>query len=245
MPIEAIATYPLPGMNVPGTIAFSPDDQLITYLHSADASLVRQLYAYRPATGQRQLLLAPADTGTTEEQLSIEEALRRERQRQRELGVTTYAWAKHTNRILVPLNDGLYAQDGVDAPLRKIVSSQGHPVLDPQWSPDGTQIAYVQDAELYVVSAAGGDPRQLTDGARGTGKTHGLAEYIAQEEMDRSHGFWWSQDSAWLAFTEVDETHIPIYRIVHQAKTTSARERKKSIIIHLQAWPTRKSGSAS
>ena len=69
-----------------------------------------------------------------------------------------------------------------------------------------------------VVSVEGGEPLQLTSGAHGTGKTHGLAEYIAQEEMGRRHGFWWSPDSARIAFAEVDETHIPVYRIVHQGK---------------------------
>ena len=100
----------------------------------------------------------------------------------------------------------------------KLCPAGEHPALDPQLSPDGAWIAYVRDAELYVVAAEGGAPRQITDGARGTGKTHGLAEYIAQEEMGRSHGFWWSPDSARIAFTEVDETHIPVYRIVHQGK---------------------------
>ena len=101
----------------------------------------------------------------------------------------------HANRLLIPLQGALYVQDGEGAPLREIVPSGQHPALDPQLSPDGAWVAYVQDAELYVVSADGGAPRQMTDGARGTGKTHGLAEYIAQEEMGRSHGFWWSPDS--------------------------------------------------
>jgi dipeptidyl-peptidase-4 len=39
--------------------------------------------------------------------------------------------------------------------------------------------------------------------------------------MDRRHGFWWSPDSAWLAYAEVDETHIPVYRIVHQGKAAA------------------------
>jgi len=76
----------------------------------------------------------------------------------------------------------------------------------------------VQDAELYVIPSEGGQPRQLTSGARGTGTTNGLAEYVAQEEMGRYRGYWWSPDSRWLAFEEVDETHIPVYRIVHQGK---------------------------
>jgi len=48
------------------------------------------------------------------------------------------------------------------------------------------------------------------------GVTNGLASFLAQEEMDRAHGFWWSPDSSYLAFEHVDERHIPEYRIVHQ-----------------------------
>jgi dipeptidyl-peptidase-4 len=205
-------------MAIPGQFAFSPDDELITYLLSPDESLVRCLYAFDPETGEQNLLVAPVDGGTTDENISMEEALRRERQRQREIGVTEYAWAEQTNRILTPMQGSIYVQDSPGAPLRKIVDGDGSPALDPQFSPDGEWIAYVQDAELCVVPVEGGEPRQLTHGARGTGKTHGLAEFIAQEEMGRSRGFWWSPDSKWIAFTEVDETHIPVYRIVHQGK---------------------------
>lgn len=216
--IEEVARYPLPGMAIPGALTFSPDDALVTYLFSPEGSLTRQLFAFDPQTGVQSLLIAPPDGGTTEENLSLEEALRRERRRQRELGVTQYAWAQQANRILIPLEGGICVADGPNAPLRKIVTGNGIPALDPQFSPDGEWVAYVQDAELYVISAGGGQPCQLTEGARGTGRTHGLAEYIAQEEMGRSQGFWWSCDSRWLAFAEVDETHIPVYRIVHQGK---------------------------
>jgi dipeptidyl-peptidase-4 len=163
-------------------------------------------------------LLEPPNGGTQEEDLSLEEKLRRERQRQLELGVTHYAWAENANRLLLPLQGEIYVQEGADPPLRKVVAKDGAPVLDPQFSPDGKWVAYARDAEVYVVPAKGGQPRQLTYGARGTGRTHGLAEFIAQEEMGRSQGFWWSRDSQWIAFVEVDETHIPVYRIVHQGK---------------------------
>ena len=219
--VEEIATYPLPGMAVPGDFAFSPDDRLLTYLHSPDESLTRQLYALDLETGTTELLVAPPGGGTTEENVSLAEALRRERQRQRTIGVTHYAWARSANRLLVPLSGALCVQDGAGAPLREIVPAEAQPALDPQLSPDGAWVAYVRDAELYVVSAEGGTPRQITDGARGTGTTHGLAEYIAQEEMGRAHGYWWSPDSTRIAFTEVDETHIPIYRIVHQGQNTT------------------------
>ena len=218
IPIEEVARAPLPGMAIPGALAFSPDDRFITYLLSPEANLVRQLYLFNPEPGEHSLLLSPPDGGATEQNIPLEEALRRERQRQLEVGVTQYAWAEHANRLLIPLPDGLYVQDGPRAPLRKIAAGHGAPILDPQFSPDGGWIAYVQEAELRVVSAEGGAPRQLTFGARETGRMHGLAEFIAQEEIGRSHGLWWSPDSRRIAFAEVDEAHIPVYRIVHQGK---------------------------
>jgi dipeptidyl-peptidase-4 len=218
LPIAEVAKLPRPGTAIPGELKFSPDDKLITYLFSPQASLTRQLYAFDLQTGEQSLLVTPPDSGTTEENISLEEALRRERQRQHELGVTQYAWAQRANRLLIPLQGGINIQDGLDAPLRQIVARSAKPALDAQFSPDGNWVAYVQDAELYVVPTTGGQPCQITYGARGTGKTHGLAEYIAQEEMGRRSGFWWSLDNKSIAFIQVDETQIPIYRIVHQGK---------------------------
>ncbi|MBE2225306.1 MAG: DPP IV N-terminal domain-containing protein, partial [Anaerolineae bacterium] len=235
--IEDVATYPYPGTAVPGNLQFSPDDTLITYLFSGEGSLVRQLYALDPDSGETRQLVKPAGDGDTEENLTLEEKLRRERMRQRETGITQYAWSKE-GRILIPLLGGLFVQNGADGELQQILAKSEHPILDAQFSPDGKWIAYVQDAELYVIasepsiktSEVGNDqpllktsevfsqPRQITSGARGTGKTNGLAEYIAQEEMGRRQGYWWSPDSKSIAFAEVDETHIPVYRIVHQGQ---------------------------
>jgi dipeptidyl-peptidase-4 len=41
---------------------------------------------------------------------------------------------------------------------------------------------------------------------------------MAQEEMQRRRGFWFSRDGAWLAFEQADERHIPAFRIQHFAK---------------------------
>lgn len=42
--------------------------------------------------------------------------------------------------------------------------------------------------------------------------------------MDRKNGYWWSPDSKCIAFTEVDSSEIPIYRIIHQGKNTTGSE---------------------
>lgn len=253
--VEDIARRPLPGMAIPGSLQIRPASGLISYLRSEGASLSRQLYVFDPETGQERLLLAPSDGGNDEADLSLEEKLRRERMRQFETGVTSYAWS-HDGRLLLPLRGGLYLLDcrtSFQLLLAALFASQStdedeqadmpnideegafdvnariadrpketqllppndKPYLDPRFAPNGWLVAYVHDAELYVVRTAGGEPRQLTHGARGTGRTHGLADFVAQEEMHRHEGYWWSTDSKQIAFTEVDETHIPRYRIPH------------------------------
>ncbi len=214
---EDVATVPQPGLVQPVDFQFSPDDALITFLHSPDRSRTRQLYAYDPRTLECGLFLEPPSQGATDENVSLEEALRRERTRQWGAGVTDYAWAKPLARLLVSLPDGVYVQDA--AGLRKVIDG---PVQDPCFSPDGTRIAFVRAGDLWVAgvdeAGAGGEARQLTRDAASAGVTRGLAEYIAAEEMGRYEGFWWSPDGTMIAFAEVDERHIPIYRIVHQGK---------------------------
>jgi dipeptidyl-peptidase-4 len=121
--------------------------------------------------------------------------------------------------MLIPIGSDLYIHDKKE--LRLLVyGSHQTPILDPKLSPDGTFVAYVQDCELYCISTVASipvaQPRQLTFDARHySNKTNGLAEFIAQEEMDRNDGFWWSDDSRFIAFTQVDESNVPIFRISH------------------------------
>lgn len=224
-PIEAIAVYPAPGMAVPGAFAFSADDAQVFFLAGAADDPNQQLYMLDCATGGRHVAVTPPGGGTQEATLSPEEELRRQRQRMLATGLTHYALHPATGRMLVPLHGSLYVQDGLDAPLRLILDATGaSPAQNAAFSANGDQVAYVQDDEVWVIPSDGGDARQITHGAQANGVTHGLAEYVAQEELGRETGFWWSQDGAHIAFTEVDERHIPHFHIMHAGKDTIAYE---------------------
>jgi dipeptidyl-peptidase-4 len=227
-PIEAIAAAPGPGLKAPHDFSFSQDNRQVTYLLAAGEPVIQQLYALDTETGQSALLVAPPGGGVSEEKLSPEEELRRQRARMLATGITQYSRAKQAERLLIPLSGSVYTKDRT-GDLRLLVdNTDQEPAITPALSPDGEWVAYVQDAEVYVVPAAGGEPKQVTHGARGTGKTNGLAEFMAQEEMARSEGFWWSRDGAHIAYTEVDETHIPLYRIQHQGKDTTGPEAEEA-----------------
>lgn len=194
------------------------------YLKSSEyGSLSRQLYATNVTTGKTfPLACTPPGVGE-EKELSLEEKLRRERARIMNTGVTSFKVAgKSKGKVLVPMGGALYVRDGIDpeAELKRLfdpVEALGSgPILDPQISEDGSLVCFVWKDEVYCVPADGsGKPRQLSAGARGTGKTHGLADFLAQEELDRYEGFWISPDGKQVAFEEVTEAHIPQFRIMH------------------------------
>ena len=206
--LDHVARYPRPGTVFPAAFAFSPDSTLLTYLHSLEGSMSRVLWAFDVERGESRVLFDPG-AGVTEENVSREEALRRERQRLMHTGVTHYEWAKTAPVILAPVLGDLYliSPDGTS----RLVGSGA---IDPHLSPDGSRVAFVRDGELWCVDCETGTERRLTHDAE-PGVTNGTASYIAQEEMDRTRGFWWSADGEWLAFEHVDERHVPVFRIPH------------------------------
>ena len=81
--------------------------------------------------------------------------------------------------------------------------------IAPQLSPDGKFIGAVRGDELYVIDIEARREKQLTTGA-GEFIAHGVAEFIAQEEMYRFDGFWWSPDSKLLVYQENDNTGVEV-----------------------------------
>ena len=208
--IEQVARFPRPGTVIPANHQFTPSGDGLTYLFSSEGNLARGLWRYDIATGARTLLAGPPPR----HQLTREEELRRERLRLREEGVTDYAFARKANRetLIVPSPSGVRVSVAGE-PFVDLPATAG--AIDPQVSPDGLHVAFVRDGDLYVASVSGGEAVRLTHDAS-EGVTNGLAEFIAQEELDRDHGFWWAPDSRRIAYVRADSRHIPNFPIVHQ-----------------------------
>jgi dipeptidyl-peptidase 4 len=206
---EQVAHYPRPGMLVPGAIHYSPDSKFLTYLFSERGDLARDLWRLELASGKRERWLTPPVEGVTEENISREEALRRERLRLRETGITDYIWAEKANVMLLPLRGELfkYADD-------KLARIAGDGAIDPKISADGRIVFFVRDGDVWSIDGPG--ERRLT--SHEPGLTNGIAEFVAQEELHRMTGYWPSPKGDLVAFEQLDESPIPIFPIVHQGK---------------------------
>ena len=199
-------------MDAPGMVGFTPDSSAMTWLHAADGGLVRSLWRIDVQSGERSVIAGPG----ADSPMSREEELLRERTRTRELGVSSYSWARESD-LPVLMIPGPTVRVSVDGePLRELAGSEG--ALTPTLSPDGTQMSFVRGGELFVIAVSGqSEATQLTSGAE-DGLTHGLADYIAQEEFGQLRGHCWSKDGR-IAYLRVDERHVAPYPIVHQGST--------------------------
>ncbi len=206
---ELVARFPRPGMAIPGKICYSPDAKFVTYLFSERGDLVRDLWGLELASGRAERWLSPPGKTVTEENISREETLRRERLRLRETGITDYIWAEKANVMLLPLRGELsrWAEGAV-------TRLAGGGVIDPKITDDGRRIFFVREGDVWMIDD-GGEQRLTSHPA---GATNGLAEFVAQEELDRLTGYWPSPRGDMVAFEQVDESHIPVFPIVHQGK---------------------------
>jgi dipeptidyl-peptidase-4 len=89
------------------------------------------------------------------------------------------------------------------------VLETGGDAIDPKISPKGKYVSYVRDQNLWVIDLASGKARQLTNDGKDT-VHNGEAEFVAQEEMNRSTGYWWAPDDSSIAFERYDEAKVPV-----------------------------------
>jgi dipeptidyl-peptidase-4 len=179
----------------------TPDSKAVLYLRSGPRDRIQRLFEFDLATKQERELVTPAKLPAgASENLSAEEKARRERQRITAMGFVDYELSRDGKRVLVTLGGKLYV---VERPGGNVIALPGSGWLAPKFSPDGTKIAALRGGELHVIDIAAKTETQLTRGATET-LTHGEAEFVAQEEMDRDDGFWWSPDSKFIAYEEAD-----------------------------------------
>ena len=201
----------------PRGISFSPDGRWVAFLKpNEDDGEILDLWAIdlhdetgleaRPLVRTRDLL------GDQEASLSEEERMANERQRVRHRGITSYRFCGRTSsKLLFPLSGQVFLVDVGDGAKASVTSvfDEESPRLDPRCSPSGQLLGFVEDGNFKVYDLARKSLVFSTTEAGATRK-FGVAEFIAQEEMGRYRGFWFSEDDRYVAYTDVDESPVGV-----------------------------------
>lgn len=200
-----------PGLTGPSPrgLRFSPDGARITFLRPRDDDrTVLDLWAMDVDGGAAYRLVDARALVPEEGALSEAEIQYRERARISQTGVVAYDWDAEGRAILVPLDGDLFYVDVESGEATRLTESPEFET-DARISPDGRHVSFIREQNLWVHDLESGEARALTTEGEGP-VSWGVAEFVAQEEMRRYTGYWWSPDGSRIAVTRIDETPVEI-----------------------------------
>ena len=200
-----------PNLNGPVAkgVSLSPDGQLVAFLRSRPDNVdVQDLWAAPTGAGEPYKLIDARALVPDAGELSEAEKARRERMRISARGVVEYSWDQQGRYILAPLEGDVFLANRADGKVRRLTETPADEI-DAKVSPKGSYVSYVREQNLIVYDLASGKETPITDDGAGL-ITWATAEFIAQEEMDRDTGYWWSPDERYIAMTRVDESPVDV-----------------------------------
>ena len=203
----------------PEQTAWHPSGDALTYLW--DAGDGEALWRMEAATGETAKLLTVADlpVAGADGEADAEPAL------------DAYHWSPTGDALAIESAGDLWlftpGGEGGNGRLERLTETEGKEEA-PAFSPDGTKLAYVRDADLYLLdltsagtsagaAAAGGRAeRALTSDGEPDRILNGTTDWVYWEEIwgRDATGFWWSPDSARIAYYRFDDTAVGEYTLL-------------------------------
>ncbi|HET8736770.1 MAG TPA: S9 family peptidase [Pricia sp.] len=116
-------------------------------------------------------------------------------------------------------------------------------IREPNLSPDGQQVAYVANNNLYLFDIASEETRQITTDGVKNKIINGVTDWVYEEEFAFVRAFAWNSDGSQIAFLRFDETEVPefsmdiygtdLYPTQETFKYPKAGETNSTVSLHL------------
>jgi dipeptidyl-peptidase-4 len=170
----------------------------------------KQIIRYDPATGRRDVLVSAAQLTARETGKPLE--------------IQDYTWSADSKKLMVrsvnrtvlirkPAGE-YWVLDRATGKLSKLGGADGAELVFPKFSPDGSRVAYVRKADLYVEDLSSKRIRRLTtDGSDLI--LNGISDWVYDEEFGLGDAFRWSADGKSIALWQFDQHEVPEFSLVN------------------------------
>jgi dipeptidyl-peptidase-4 len=222
--IERIYSQPSLSGRLTRGLAWTPDGKGLSYFETKGSGkeAKTELWVMDAASGERRLLVAadkleailPADTSRPTQATGLGRR-----------APSQYQWAPDGTGILFQGPTSLAWRELKMQTERTLVSGKAT-LADPKISPDGRNVSFVRDHNVWLVNLADGKERAVTQG--GTEEIRkGELDWVYPEELDIKTAYWWAPDSSAIAYLEMDERKVSQYPLVDFSSPSGEAEMER------------------
>lgn len=122
-----------------------------------------------------------------------------------------YAWAPDGHALLLASHSELAWFDLNARSPRPLVTGRGS-LSNPQISPDGRFVSFIDGHSLWLANAATGAARAFTPMGKGD-LLEGEPDWVYLHELGLHSAYWWSPDSSSIAWIETDDRAVDKYQL--------------------------------
>lgn len=202
-----------------GPIKWLKDGKSYTTLEKSGKVDGQDIVQYETKTGKRTILVAASQLipkGQT-----------------KPLSISDYSWSEDGEELMIftntrrvwryPTRGDYWMLDIINRKLKQLGRTvKPTTMMFAKFSPDGKQVAYVSEQNIYVESLDTGEIKQITtDG--GDNIINGTFDWLYEEELSLRDGFRWSPDSRHIAYWQMDTDSIGIYYMVNNLDSIYSR----------------------
>jgi dipeptidyl-peptidase-4 len=133
-----------------------------------------------------------------------------------------------------------YVYDLASKNLTKIADTK---IQEPSISPNGKQVAYAANNNLYLFDIASKTTKKLTSDGVKNKIINGITDWVYEEEFAFVRAFEWNSDGTKIAFLRFDETNVPefsmdvygtgLYQKPYVFKYPKAGEENAEVTLHM------------
>jgi dipeptidyl-peptidase-4 len=219
--VERIYGQPSLSGSLTQGLQWSPDGKLLSYFQRTGQGREAKtdIWVLEVATGERKLLL---DSEQVAKLLPPEAPAPGQPTGLGRITPQRYFWAPASDALLFVSQGHLYWYDLKNKSARALTKGKER-VADPKISPDGRWVSFVRTYDLWAVEVATGRERQITRGGREE-VMNGQLDWVYPEELSIRTAYWWSPDSAKIAFLQMDQRPVTKYPLVNYLSYTGEYE---------------------